>query len=123
MPAKMMEWPSANLDPGAMVHKIQIQAQSSNQDEFGQPGGWYTLWTCWAARTKTERQMEVYETGLFTSRITYEFTIYWPGSAISIVPGMQLLLGSDVYNIQTIENVDERDILLRLMVLEINAPS
>jgi hypothetical protein len=126
MPAKVAEWTTASIDPGSLIYQIQIQAKSSNSDGFGQPIGWATIWTCRASRDVFHKR-EVDITGEVIARVVYIFTIYYPGAAIKIAPGMQIILpmdsGPHYFHVQTVENVDAADMVLKLMALETNGPS
>lgn len=47
----------------------------------------------------------------------------WPGASVTIAPGMQAVYGSKTYKIQAVNNVDERNLILKLMTLELNGTS
>lgn len=110
------EWPA--LNPSELRHSIQIQSQSTDLDSFGQPlQVWTTILTA-RASIKAIQQNEPYQSGQFTSQVTHLITLRWPN--VNITGGMRVLFGSHVYTIKTPENVGERNIILKLQVLEIN---
>lgn len=107
------------IPSGAMRHEIQIQQQTSAQDSFGQPQqSWTTVLTTLAA-IATLSQREVYQLQ-FLAQVSHRITIRWPGSSIGIAGGMRILFGSRVFQIQTPDNVQERNRVLHMMCLEIN---
>lgn len=116
-------WP--HIDPGKKRHKISIFAQSSSQDSFGQESttlGDVAL-TCYAA-IDTFTAREVYQEG-FVSQVVHKIYIDWP-QAVTITVDMRVVvhgrLGSNasLYDIQAIENVQERDLVMVLTCIEIN---
>lgn len=113
---RLPEWP--RLNPSELRHNIQIQLQSTGQDEFGQPlQAWNTILTAWASIEELT-EAEQYQAGQFTSQVTHTITLRWP--SVAITGGMRVLHGSQVYLIQTPVNVQKRNIVLKLRALEIN---
>ena len=113
---RIPEWP--RLNPSDLRHTVQIQSQSTDTDSFGQPlQTWTTILT---ARVSIEaiKQAELYQAGQLTSQVTHLITLRWP--AVNITAGMRALYGSHIYKIQAVINVEERNIVLKLLVLEIN---
>lgn len=116
--ARIPEWPRIN--PSELRHQVQIQSESSTPDSFGQPQPvWTTILTAWAS-VETINEKELYQAGALTSQVTHTITIRYPGSSVTIAPGMRVVYGSHTYKLQACNNVDERNILLKLMCLELN---
>ena len=114
----MRRWPQ--IDPGEMVHRVAIQAQTQAQDALGgQTETWNTVLTIMAALATTASK-ELYQTGQFTGQVTHRVSIYWPGAGIAILGGMRVVYGSRIFIVQTVENVQERNCILLLHCLEID---
>jgi head-tail adaptor len=124
MPQRVTAWP--HIDPGKKRHQIQIQAQgATTQDATGQPSGpWNTVHGCWAA-IETKGTKEQFQAG-FVSQVFHEICIDWPGPRIQIRANMQVVVHplegqfASVYEIQSVENVQQRNLVVRLVCLEID---
>jgi head-tail adaptor len=115
-------WPY--IDPGKKRHKIDIQAQSSIQDTFGQQiNTWSTTLCCYAA-IETISTKEQFQDG-FVSQVVHMISIDWP-RGISILANMRVIVhpiagpNANVFEIQAVENVQQRNLVVRLTCLEIN---
>ena len=110
------------LPAGSLRHSIAVQSLSTKPDSFGQPQRTWT--TILVARASIEAVLarEMYQSAQFTGQITHTVTLRWPGAAVSIAPGMQVVYGAHTYKIQTVENVLERNRVLKLMCLSLNDP-
>ena len=106
------------IAPGKLRSLVQIQLQTTTPDEFGQPQAtWSTIVTTWADIHAITLQ-EKFQANQFTAEVTHIISLRW--TAVAIAAGMRVLYGSHIYTIQAPANVDERNLLLRLQVLEIN---
>ncbi len=111
-------WPA--LEPGKLRHQIQIQSQSSSQDSYGQlQQTWATIRTSWAS-IQSLILKEAFQADSLTSQVTHLITLRWP-SGVSIQAGMRVVYGSHTYKIQAVNNIDERNVILKLLVMELNA--
>jgi SPP1 family predicted phage head-tail adaptor len=114
------------LDAGALRYQVSIQVQSSTQDEMGGPvAAWTPVLKTWAA-IATSSQREVYQSGAgaqFVAQVTHRVQIRWPGAVLGIAGGMRVAFGDRLFQIQTVENVQERNRVLNLLCLEINGVS
>lgn len=118
MSKSQSRWPS--LEPGQLRHQIQIQQQSSSQDSSGQLlETWTTVRTSWAS-IQSITLKEAFQSDQLTSQVTHTITLRWP-SGVSVQAGMRVVYGSHTYKIQAVNNIDERDVILRLLVMELNA--
>jgi SPP1 family predicted phage head-tail adaptor len=130
---ELMPWPypwEAVKDPliipsGALRNAIQIQSQSTTQDGVGQQiPTWSSVLTCFAA-IETMRTGEQFQEG-FVSRVVHRISIRWPGPSISILASMRVVVDpvaggkSSVYKIQAVENVQQRNRVVRMTCLEID---
>lgn len=109
-----------SIGAGELCHSIQIQQQSTAQTGTGaEQTIWSTILTTRAA-ISTASSKEVYQASQFTAQVSHVIKIRWPGSSVTILGGQQVLLGSRVFKLQTVENVLERNRVLLLHCLEIN---
>lgn len=108
------------MNGGQLRSQIQIQQQTAAGDALGQPlAVWATIFTAPAA-IATVSMREVWQTAQFVQQVTHRITLRWPGSSIVIAGGMRALYGTRTFQIQSVENVQERDRVVHLMCLEIN---
>jgi len=109
-------WPC--LNPSDLRHSVQIQSQSTDSDALGQPlQTWTTILTAQAS-IEAVKQNELYQAGQLTSQVTHTITLRWP--PVSISAGMRAVYGAHVYKIQAVNNIEERNVVLKLLVLELN---
>lgn len=122
-----MPWPTIN--PGILRHKVQIQVQTQDRDSFGQPlNVWTTILTL-PAEVRTSTGKELFQTGQFTAQVSHTITVRWQPQLIA--PGMRALFTDNagaspptyhVYKIQWVDNVEQRNVLLKIYCLELNSP-
>jgi head-tail adaptor len=116
-------WP--HIDPGKKRHKISIHATSTTQDTRGEetPAVGPVAWNCYAA-IETSTGRELFQDG-FVSQVIHKVSIDWPRT-VRITPDMTVVVHpakgakANKYEIQTIENVQERDLVMVLTCLEID---
>jgi head-tail adaptor len=117
-------WP--HIEPGKKRHKIEIQAQSqTTQDTYGEPlANWPAVLDCWAA-IETINMREQFENG-FVSQVVHRISLDWPGKNVTVKAGMRVVVHpwagatASVYLIQTVENVEQRNLVMRLTCLELD---
>jgi head-tail adaptor len=116
-------WP--HIDPGKKRHWIKTFAQNATQDSFGQEStalGANPVLGCFAA-IETTTTRELFQDG-FVSLVSHRITTDWPNVAITadmrVVFHSVLGAGASLCEIQTIENVQERNLVMILTCLEIN---
>lgn len=108
------------LDPGQLRRQVQILAPAAVQDAFGQPTATWTVLLIAMAKIEALKGAERYQTGEFVAQVSHGVTIRFPGAAVAIAGGMRVAYGARTFQVQWVENLQERDALLRLMCLEIN---
>lgn len=68
---------------------------------------------------------EKYQAQQFTSEVSHRIKFRWPGADATLKPGYQILFAgagaNHTYIVQAIENVEERNRLMSVLALEINA--
>ncbi len=108
------------IPTGSKRNQISIQAQSTTQDDTGgEVQVWNTVLTVLAAMA-TVSSREMYQPPGFTAQVTHLVSIDYPGNSIPVAGGMRVLFGTRTFVIQTVENVQERNRVLKLLCLEIN---
>jgi head-tail adaptor len=110
------------LPAGSLRHAITIKSESltGQQDEAGQPldSSWTSVLTT-RASIDVAKQSETYQSGMgFTSQVTHVVKLRW--TPLSIAPGMRVYFGSKVFQVQTVENVQGRNRVIKLQVLALN---
>jgi head-tail adaptor len=116
-------WP--HIDPGKKKHKISIHATSTTQDSFGQdtPSLGPAVLNRFAA-IETSTGHELFQDG-FVSQVSHRVSIDWPRT-VRVTADMKVVVHpargakANLYEIQTIENVQERDLVMVLTCLEID---
>jgi SPP1 family predicted phage head-tail adaptor len=104
---------------GELRHLVQFQSPSATQDAAGQPT---TAWTTYfTTRCKIEilRGQLLYQTSEFISKNSYELTLRYPPD-VTISVADRALFNSQVYVIQAIINVEQRNRELRLLAYVTN---
>jgi head-tail adaptor len=113
------DWPL--IDPGDLRHLVQINKQSATQDSFGQPVlSWTTFRTPMAGLNLLSLK-EAFGDGQLTAQESDIWTMRWTPDEVQ--PGMQLVFGANAYEIQAVNNVMRRNVLLHLLCLQLNAQS
>ena len=112
------------IKAGDLRHRIAIQSQSTTQDAAtGEPSSvWNTVLETWAA-IDTVSAMERYQRGgaaEFVAQALHRVTMRWPGAGVGIAGGMRVAFGMRMFTIQAVENVQERNRVLKLTCVEVN---
>lgn len=113
------------LDIGALRHPITIQAQDPAQcDAAGQPipGQWMDVLTTMASIRSTSNSDRVQD-GQLAAQSVYIITLRWPGAAVRIVTGQRVVCGDDTYLIQGVDNILQRNRVVRLTTVQIDGDS
>jgi head-tail adaptor len=114
------------IQPGELRHKVQIQAQTDTRDAAGKPVA------TWAVVLNTRAKIdgpagktykESFTNNALSSQSSDFITIRWPGAAITIEPGMRVILGDNIYLIQVVDNVLHRNRKVNLACLHIDEDS
>jgi SPP1 family predicted phage head-tail adaptor len=112
------------IDAGTLRHKVQIQAQSMVGDaDTGEPSATWSDVLAAFARIDAVSSRQIFQSGQglqFVSQVTHLVTIRWPGFSVGISGGMRVLFGIRIFQVQIVENVQERNRILKLLCLEIN---
>lgn len=102
------QWPA--IDSGRMIHKIAIQHQVASSDISGSTVTWADYLTAWAA-IDAVRGMDVIKSGQNTTQLYSTITIWWQAG---ILPNMRVVANGRTHVIQSVENIEERNVVLKL---------
>ena len=114
------------LRAGELRHAVQIQSASSTRDAAGQPvSTWNVVLT---TRAKIENSggqayKESFSNSSLAAQSTDLLTIRWPGSSITVAPGMRVIFGNNTFLVQDVDNVLHRDRVVRLACVMIDEDS
>ena len=109
---------------GKLNRRIQVQAQTTSQDVFGQEQQvWTTVYTCWAGIDIQNSQL-VYSTAEFMSKATVRITLRWTSSVV--IEADQRIIYTEpttgivhTYNIETPLNTNQGNRELILLCYEL----
>ena len=108
-----MKWPT--LDSGEMRHQITILGQVSSSDVSGGTVAVAPVVTCYA-KIEPVRGIDVIKSGQETTQLFLIISIWWQAG---ILANMQVQALNGLYLIQSVENVLELDVVLKLNCLAI----
>jgi head-tail adaptor len=107
-----MPWPS--LDSGKMRHFVTILQQVSSTDASGETVSMQPLYANVAAELTFVKGIDVIKSGQVTTQTFLTAKIWWQAG---ILANMQVQGENGLYLIQSIDNVDEMNIVLILNCL------
>ena len=108
-----MKWPT--LDSGEMRHQITILGQVPSSDVSGSTVTMAPVLTCYA-KIEPVRGIDVIRSGQETTQLFLIISIWWQAGILS---NMQVQALNGLYLIQSVENVLELDVVLKLNCLAI----
>jgi SPP1 family predicted phage head-tail adaptor len=111
-----------NLSAGTLRHVITVQAPSTVAGPLGlDPTAWVTVLTTRASiQSITSKQL--FQSGSFTAQVTHQIIIRYPGAGI-IQPNQRITSGDNVYVVQAVDNVGERNRVVKILAMELNGVS
>lgn len=111
------------LNPGDLRHSITIEAPSVAGDAFGSGGGTWQAILNTRASIQAITQRELTQDSQTVAQVTHIIKIRYPGATVSIMAGCRVLQGTAIYQVQTVENVQNRNRVVKMMCLAIDASS
>lgn len=120
---RVTAWP--HINPGEKRHKINVYSASSTRDAAGQQStalGTAALEGIFA-KIETSSSRELFQDG-FVSQVFHKIYIDWP--SVRITDDMKVVVrpwegaNASLYEIQAIENVEERNLVMILTCIEID---
>jgi SPP1 family predicted phage head-tail adaptor len=112
-----------DLPAGSLRHSITIQAPSSTRDASGQPSQTWTPILTTRAAIRALSAREQVQNNQIAAQSTHEIKIRWPGSAVRLVTGQRIVFGTTCFWIQDIDNILERNRVVRLTCLTVDSAS
>lgn len=95
------------MNIGPLDKRITIEAPAAGQDAFGEPSTtWTTVAPMWAS-LKDLTGREFLAAAAVQNAVQTKITIRYPGNAVTILPGMRVVHGADVYNIEAVLGQDK----------------
>lgn len=105
-------------DIGSYRHSITIKARTGVADDYGQVDtAWATVTTARASKRSLSLK-ESYQANMLASNVTSVFEMRYQPS-VTITAGMRVYLGSEVHEIQAVDDVDGRHIKCLLYCIDI----
>lgn len=111
------------LQPGSLRASITIEAPSVSGDAFGSGGGTWDAILNTRASIQAISQRELTQDAQTVAQVSHVIKIRYPGATVAITAGCRVLSGTAVYNIQTVENVLNRNRVIKLLCVAIDASS
>ena len=104
------------IQSGSLRHNVTVQAPSVTRDALGQPGasGWTAIRTTRASIESTASQTFrfSFQNSTLASDSTDMIIMRWTPTPIT--PGMQVVFGDQMYTIDDVRNVQQRNRVLHL---------
>lgn len=117
MPANTITNAWLAINPGLLRHRIEIQVSVDTQDSFGTPiPAWEALYANVAALVEPLSGNELFEARQLHAEVTHR--IIMRGRFDGITPKHRVLFGSRVFDILSVLNLEERNLIVELMVKE-----
>jgi SPP1 family predicted phage head-tail adaptor len=106
------------MNPGDLRHRVIIQRPTETKDQYKRPAtGWSDFATVWAA-VEPLRGREFLLAQNTNTELTVRVRIrYFRG----VTPGMRVVYGSRIFDIQSAIDVDERHQEMHLMCAEVSS--
>jgi SPP1 family predicted phage head-tail adaptor len=115
------------INPGELRNQIAIQTKSQNdRDGYGQlVETWVTILTTRAKIESTTgaSYKDTFAQNARVNQSTKLITIRYPGSNVVIQAGQRIVHGNDIYTVQDVDNVLERNRKLRIAAMQIQDTS
>jgi len=112
------------LQAGDLRHSVIVTQENANaRNSFGQPlSTWNTVLTTRAKIQSTTGMSykELIQNNIISSETTHLITLRWPGSSAQLAAGMKVLFGDKTYLVQGVDNVLERNRVVRLFCMVID---
>jgi SPP1 family predicted phage head-tail adaptor len=107
------------LDVGTMRHSITIQAPSTTRDAFGQSGTTWEPVIQTRASIKQTTARTLYMSGVLSAEASHILRMRYNRN-ITLAAGYQVLYGPHLYTIVNVDNVQERNRVWELLLLEVD---
>ena len=121
-----MAYDPLQLRAGELRHTVQVQSASSARDAAGQPVATWDVVLSTRAKIENTGSLaykESFSNSSLASQSTDMITIHWPGSSITVSPGMRVVFGDNTYLVQDVDNVFHRNRVVRLACMIVDEDS
>ena len=108
---------------GELRQSVQLARASATVDSFGQKLTTWPVYLTAHAKIENLSGQELFQGDEFTSADQVRVTIRWPGAGYPVHTGDRIFFGSHIYVVQVIDNVLERNRVVKLNCLEIDGES
>lgn len=114
------------IPAGLLRHQVAIQKPSATQDTLGSPTtNWQTVLTAMASVEDAIAQegADRMSTGWYAmaALVTHIVRLRWPGASVPLAAGYQVLFDGRTFKVQTVVNVQQRNRVVVLGCIEVNA--
>jgi len=104
---------------GLLRHKVDIQSNGETVDSFGGVvSGWSDVVTDYPATVTPLRGVERDSQGRVESDVTHKVTIRYASVVAALTTSHRVVYGSRVFDIKSVVNVGERNVMIELMCVE-----
>jgi head-tail adaptor len=112
-----------SIPPGLLRFQVQVQQPASTQDSLGSSSpGFVTVLTTMASVEDVNGREGYERTSLeYSSQITHRVRFRYPGSNIGLGGGYRVLFGSRIFTVQYVVNVQQRNRVIILNCVEVDA--
>jgi head-tail adaptor len=106
------------INPGELRHSVTISAPSSDGDAFGAGSNIWTPILTTRASLKQITAKTLFQTGALISQATHILRMRYTSTVIE--PGYRVTYSTHTYRVVNVDNVQERNRVLEILLLEIN---
>jgi len=111
------------LDPGSLRASITVETPSVSGDAFGSAGGTWDAILNTRASIQAISQREQTQDAQTVAQVTHIIKIRYPGSTVAITAGCRVWHGTACFNIQTVENIQDRNRVIKMMCVAVDGSS
>lgn len=109
------------ITPAGELRKVvSFQRASTKQDSVGQPESTWSTYYTTRAKVDVLRGQLLYQSDVFINKNTYQIAMRFPPAGITISVADRLVCGGEVYVIQAVINVEQRNRELHLLAYVVN---
>ena len=106
------------LSSGRLRELVTIQQNTPARDSHGQPIESWSAFTTWRCEIAPVRGREYFAAQQFAAETSHKLTGHWISG---VLPTMRIVHGSRTFRIESVINVEEKNRVLELMVVEVLA--
>lgn len=111
------------LNGGDLRHEVSFAHAAADQDASGQNINRWKPYLTARAKIENLSGQQLFQAGVLSSRAIWCITIRWPGFTIAIKAGDRAFFQAHTFVVQIVDNILERNRVLKLTCLEIDGES